>query len=75
MKFCVDTGAVYSCIGDKALENIVRHSGRRFIPIIDCKRNPKSGDTLVRSRGIVERMLQTPGSILDNPVVLDVVDF
>ena len=48
MLFCVDTGAPYSCIGDKALERIVRHSGRRSIHVIDSKRDFKFGDTLVR---------------------------
>ena len=35
--FCVDTGAPYSCIGDKALGRIVRHSESKCIPLIDYK--------------------------------------
>ena len=72
--FCVDTGATYSCIGDKALERIVRHSGRRSISISDSKRDFKFGGTLIRSRGMVEQMLPTRRSILDIPFILDVVD-
>ena len=74
MLFCADTGAPHSWIGDKALERIVRHSGRRSIPIIDFKREIKLGNILVRSRGMVELMLPTPGSSFDIPVILDVLD-
>ena len=48
--------------------------GRRSIPIIDSKRDLKFGDTLVRSRGIIELMLPTPGCTLDILVILDVLD-
>ena len=74
MLFCIDTDAPYSCIGDKLLERIVCHFGRRCIPIIDSKRDFKFGDALVKSRGMVELMLPTPGSILDIQVILDLVD-
>ena len=49
MLFCVDTGAPYSYIGDKALERTVRHSGRRPISLIGSKRDFRFGDALVRS--------------------------
>ena len=55
--FCVDIGTSHSCNGDKILERIARHSGRRSIPIIDSKHDFKFGDTLVRPRGMVELML------------------
>ena len=71
---CVDTGAPHFRVEDKALERISRHSARRSIPIIDCKREFKFGDTLVRSRDMVELMLPIPGSTLDILVILDVVD-
>ena len=58
----------------KALEKIVRHSGRISIPKIDSKRDFKFRDTLVMSRSMVELMLPTPGSTLDIPVALDVGD-
>ena len=74
MLFCVNTGVPHFCIGDKAFGNIFRHSGRRSILIIDSKREFKFGDSLVRSRGVVEIMLPTPGSTLDITVILDVVD-
>ena len=41
MLVCVDTRALYSYIKYKVLERIVRHSGRRFIPIIDSSREFK----------------------------------
>ena len=47
MVFCVDPEHP-SCIGDKAFERIVCHSGREFIPIIYYKRDFQFGDTLVR---------------------------
>ena len=72
--FCVDTDAPHSWIGYKALESIVRHSGRGSIPMIDPKRDFIFDDTLVRSRGMVELMLRTPWSTLDIPVILDVLD-
>ena len=56
MLFCVDTGAPHTCIQDKELEKIFRHFGRRSIPIRDSKRDFKFGDTLVRSRRMVELM-------------------
>ena len=74
MLFCVDTDAPHSCIGDKELEKIVRHSGGRSIPVIDSKRDLKFGDTLVTSRRVVELMLPTSGSTLDIPFIPDVVD-
>ena len=74
MVFCVDTDAPCSCIGDKALERIVRHSGRKSIPIIDSKYDFKFDNTTKRSRVIVELILLTPGSSLDIPVLLDFVD-
>ena len=74
MLFCVHTGAPHSCIGDKALERIVCHSRHRYIPIIDSKCNFKSGDTLIRSRGMPEHMLSTLGSAFDIPVILHVLD-
>ena len=74
MLFCVNTGAPDSCVGDKAFERIARHSGLRSIPIIHSKRDFKFGDTVIRSREIVELMLPTPGSTLDIPVIHDVVD-
>ena len=48
MLFCVDTGAPHSCIVNKALERIFRHSERRYISAIDSKRDFKFGNTLVR---------------------------
>ena len=42
--------------------------------IIDSKRDFKFGDTLVRSRGMIELLLPTPGSTPDIPVILDVSD-
>ena len=57
MVFCVDTGAPHFCIGNKALERIFRHFGRKSIPIIDPERDFKSSDTLVGSRGVVEHVL------------------
>ena len=74
MLLCVDTGASHSCIGDKALERIVSHSGCRSIPIIDSTREFRFGDKFVRSRGIVELMLPTSRSTYDIPFILDVVD-
>ena len=74
MLFCVDTSAPHFCVGDNALEGIIRHSERRFIPIIDCKRDFKFGDTIVRPRGIVELMLPRAGSTLDIPLIFDVED-
>ena len=74
MLFCVDTGGPYSCIEDKALENIIHHSGCRSILLIDYKSDFKFGNTLVRPRDMVELMLPTPGSTLDVPVILDFVD-
>ena len=73
MLICVDNGATYSCTGDKALERIVRYSGRISVPIIDSKRDFKLGDTSVKSRGMVELMLPTPESAPEIPVILDVV--
>ena len=74
MLLCVDIGASYPCIGDEALKRIVRHSGYRSIPLIDSKRDLKFGDTLVRSRGMIELMLAALGCTLDIPVAVDVVD-
>ena len=74
MLFFVDPGAPHSNIGDKTLEIIVRLSGRRSIPVIDSKHDFRFGDTLVRSRVMIELMLPAPGSTLDIPVILDVVD-
>ena len=71
MLFCVDTGAPHSCIGEKIFERIVHHSGCRSFPIIDSKHNFKFGDTLVRSRSILELMLPTPESTLLGLEVLD----
>ena len=34
MLLCVDIGAQYSCIGNKALERIVQLSGRKSVPVI-----------------------------------------
>ena len=36
--FSVDTCASHSCIGEKALEKIVRQNGRTCITVIDSKR-------------------------------------
>ena len=74
MLFCVNIGAPHSCIGNKVLENIIRHSGRKSIPKIDSKRDFKFDDILVGSIGMVGLMLLTRGSTLDMPVILDVVD-
>ena len=74
MIFCFDTGVPHSSIEDKALERIVRHSRQRSIPIIDSKHGFKFGDTFVKSRGMIELTLSPPGSTLDIPVILDVVD-
>ena len=60
MLFCVDTSAPHSFIGDKALERIFRHSGRKSVPIIDSKPDFKFGETLVRLRSAVELLLPTP---------------
>ena len=73
MVFYFDIGAPYSCIRDKALERIFCHSGLRYIPIIDTKREIKFGYTLLRSKSIVELMLPRPGSTLDIPVIPVVV--
>ena len=35
--FCVDTSTAHYCGGEKAVERIVRQSGRRSIPITDSK--------------------------------------
>ena len=74
MLFCVDIGALHSCVRDTALERIVNHSVRTYIPIIDYTRDFKLGDTLVRSRGMVELILPAPRSTLDISVIRDVVD-
>ena len=74
MLFCVDIGALHSSIGDKALERIVRHYRCRSVPVIDSKGDFKFGDTLVRSRGVIEQMLPTPESTFDILVIFDVVD-
>ena len=50
MLFCVDTGAPYSSMRDIELERIVRHSTRRYIPIIDSEHDFKFADTFVESR-------------------------
>ena len=47
MLFCVNFGVPHSCNGDKALERIVRHSGRISIAVIDSERDFEFGDTLV----------------------------
>ena len=72
--FYGDIGAPHSCIGDKALERIIRHSRCRSISIIDSKHDFRFGDTSVRSRGKVELMLPTSGSTPCIPVILDVLD-
>ena len=72
--FYVDTGAPHSCIREKALKTIVHHSGRKCILIIDYKRDFKLGDTLIRSRSMIELMLPTSGSPLQISVILEVVD-
>ena len=74
MLFCIDIGAQHFRIGEKALERIFRHSGRRYIPIIDSKRFFKFGDTLVRSRGMIDQMPSTSGSTLHIPVIRDAED-
>ena len=72
--FCLDTGAPYSCIGDKERGRIFRHSEGRSFPKTDSKYDFKFGDTLVRSRGMLELMLPTPGSTHDIPVILGSLD-
>ena len=72
MIFYADTGAPHSCIEDNELKRIIRHSERRTISVIDSERDFKFGDTLLRSRGIVELTLPTPGSALDIPVIIHV---
>ena len=47
-------------------------TGYRPITVIDSKFDFKLSDTLVRSRGMVEHMVETPGSTLYIPVILDV---
>ena len=42
--------------------------------MIDSKSDFKFGDTLIRSRGMVELMFPGPGSTPEIPVILDVVD-
>ena len=71
MLFCVDTGAPNYCISEKALERIFRFSGRRSNLIIDSKCDLKFGDTLIRSKDMVELMLPTPGFKPDIQVILD----
>ena len=66
--------APHSCIGDKASERISLHSERRSILIRDFKRDYKFGYTLMRLKGMIELILLTPGSTLDIPIILDVVD-
>ena len=74
MLFFVDSGALHSYVGDKVFERLFRHSGRISIPKIDSRRDFKFGDTLVRSRGMVELMIPTPGSTFDRPVILDAIN-
>ena len=74
MLFCVDTGTIHYCTGEKALERIFRHSECISIPIIDSKRNFKFGDTLTRSRGMVQLIFPTSGYIHETPIILDFVD-
>ena len=54
------------------LIGIFGHYGPRSIPNTDSKRDLEFGNTLVRSRGMVELMIQTSGSTLDIPVVCGV---
>ena len=42
------------CIRDRVLEKIIRHSGRKSVPITYFKRDFKFCDTLVRSSEMVE---------------------
>ena len=74
MLLALNMGASYSCIGDTASETIVRKFGRRYIPIIDQKREFELRETLLKTRGLIEHMLQTRRSTLDIPVILDVKD-
>ena len=74
MLFCVDTGAPISCIGKQALKRIVHHAGRNSIPMIESDRDFQFGDTMIRSKGMVELILPTPGSVRDVPILMDVVD-
>ena len=74
MLFWVDTVSPHSCMRYRAPDRIVLHFQCRCIPTIYSNREFKFCDILVRSRGIVEIMLPTPGSKLDIPVRLEVVD-
>ena len=70
MFFCVDTGAPHSCIGDKELTKTIRHSERRSIPVKDSEHDFNFGDSLARSRGMVQLVSPTLVSRSDTPVIL-----
>ena len=58
MLFCVDTEAPISCIGSQTLKRIVQLAGRKSIPMIESERDFQFGDTLIRSKGMVELIHQ-----------------
>ena len=72
--FCVDTEAPYSYIGNKALERIFRQSRRWMAPIKHSNQDFKFGNTLVWLKVLIERILRTPVTTPDNPILLDLVD-
>ena len=74
MVFCIDTGAPISFIGKRTLKRIVQRSVRNFIPMIQSERDFQFGDTLIRSKSMIELILPTPGNRREIPVIMDVVD-
>ena len=74
MLFYVDIGAPISCIGNLALKKIVHSAGRSSISMIESDRDYQFGDTIMRSKGIVELILPEPGNIRDIAILTDVVN-
>ena len=74
MLFCIDTGASISCIGENALKRIITHTDRTANPIAESEHNFRLRYTVIRSKGMVELMLQTPATFCYIPILLDFVD-
>ena len=72
--FCVDIGAPRSVIGKKELMRIMRHYNKQSIPVMRSRNAFRFGDSVAKSRGIVELFLDTPNGTPPLPVLLDIVD-
>ena len=64
---CVDTGAPISCIGNQEQKRIVHSAGRDSIPMIESSWNFQFGDTMSRSKGMVELILPKKEALEKSP--------